>query len=653
MIKYLSISNIKRISFRSDINGLRAIAVLGVVFFHANFDLFQGGWLGVDIFFVISGYLISNIIISELNAGKFTFRKFYLRRVRRILPGLFSTLLLTIPFSYLLLTPKAMIEYTKSLTASIFFYANYYFENLDFYNAEPTKIMPLLHTWSLAIEEQFYIIFPLLCFILFKIKQRYFSFILGFLFLFSIYLNSTTAEIVKFYQIQYRAWELILGALVMVLQNKVTFKHIEKLGLGLVFFSMVYFDDSMLTLNSIEPRLIANIGVASILFSNEKGYVHKFLSSKYLSIIGLSSYSIYLFHQPLFAYMRIFQRRSSLFEGPYLYLFIFILLFLSSYLNWKYVEIVFQQKSINSLLKIIFIVLVIMVLFIFLSHDTDGFADRYDYVPEEVLFYSMNPNIYPTKYDTSEYKFLNTECDNKLASLNYCIWFNEFSEKNIYLIGDSQNNALSVSFLIELESLKDDYNLIFMSNTVGRCLLSQQSDIVGEAIACQNTTFNEFLNLLDKEKDIVISFGRFNTWLGEKGLNEIKCDECDYVETFKFRLEEIAKNSSEFYIVEPIPTYSFGVAESYLYKNSSWGEPITLELSDWKSEIGKTESFLNNLDGENISLISTIPLFCDPADEMKCYAADTKTLYYSDSNHLTLEGANLITNKIELELNKK
>tara|TARA_B100001996_G_scaffold101893_1_gene76436 strand:+ start:1477 stop:2013 length:537 start_codon:yes stop_codon:yes gene_type:complete len=170
----LDIKNIKRISFRSDINGLRAVAVLSVIFYHADFNFFKGGWLGVDIFFVISGYLISNIIISELNRGKFSFKRFYIRRIRRILPALFSTLLFTIPFAYWLLSPKAMVEYLQSMFASLFFYANYYFQNLDFYNADPTKYMPLLHTWSLAIEEQYYLLFPLLAYSIYKYGKKYF-----------------------------------------------------------------------------------------------------------------------------------------------------------------------------------------------------------------------------------------------------------------------------------------------------------------------------------------------------------------------------------------------------------------------------------------------------------------------------------------------
>ena len=210
--KLTDISSIKRISFRQDINGLRAIAVLAVVFYHAELELFKGGWLGVDIFFVISGYLISNIIISELNEGTFSFKNFYLRRVRRILPALFSTLLLTTPFAYFFLTPKALEEYIDSLIASVFFYANYHFMNLDFYIAESTKLMPLLHTWSLAIEEQYYLLFPLLSFIVYKYFKKYFTFFIGFITIGSLYLNTLSQSSDKFYRLEFRIWELLLGA---------------------------------------------------------------------------------------------------------------------------------------------------------------------------------------------------------------------------------------------------------------------------------------------------------------------------------------------------------------------------------------------------------------------------------------------------------
>ena len=303
--KITDISNIKRIPFRNDINGLRAIAVLSVVFYHAGFEIFKGGWLGVDIFFVISGYLISNIIISDLNNGTFSFKNFYLRRVRRILPALFSIMLFTIPFAYLLLTPKAMQEYINSAIASIFFYANFYFMNLDFYVSESTKVMPLLHTWSLAIEEQYYLLFPLFAYFIYKYLKKYFTFFIGFIALISIYLNSLTQTTDKFYRIEFRMWELLLGVLIMILGNNLQIRHLEKIGIPLMLFPIIYYGDS--SINNIEPKLIALTGISLIIFSNTTStFLTKLLSLKFITIIGLSSYSIYLLHQPIFAFFRIY-----------------------------------------------------------------------------------------------------------------------------------------------------------------------------------------------------------------------------------------------------------------------------------------------------------------------------------------------------------
>ena len=238
--KLTDISNIKRISFRRDINGLRAIAVLAVVFYHAELELFKGGWLGVDIFFVISGYLISNIIISELNEETFSFKTFYLRRVRRILPALFSVLLITIPFSYFLLAPKAMEEYIDSLIASVFFYANYHFMNLDFYVAESTELMPFLHTWSLAIEEQYYLLFPLFAFIVYKYFKKYFTFFIVFLTLGSFYLNTLTQSTDKFYRLEFRMWELLLGVLIMIFSSNLKLNILKKLVYFLYLFNFLF-----------------------------------------------------------------------------------------------------------------------------------------------------------------------------------------------------------------------------------------------------------------------------------------------------------------------------------------------------------------------------------------------------------------------------
>ena len=284
ILKFLDISNINRISFRNDINGLRAIAVLSVVFYHADIDLFKGGWLGVDIFFVISGYLISNIIISELNESKFSFKIFYLRRIKRILPALFFTLFISIPFAFWLLSPKAMDEYLDSLVASLFFYANYYFMNLEFYIAESTKVMPFLHTWSLAIEEQYYILFPLFAFFIFKNLKKYFFLIISFFVVSSIYLSTLSQEVTKFYKLEFRIWELLIGVLVMILRSNVKVNHLEKIGFPVMLLPIFYFDDSWI--NHIEPKLISLFGISLIIFSNtDTTVLTKFLNVKIFSLI--------------------------------------------------------------------------------------------------------------------------------------------------------------------------------------------------------------------------------------------------------------------------------------------------------------------------------------------------------------------------------
>jgi peptidoglycan/LPS O-acetylase OafA/YrhL len=646
ILKFIDISKINRVSYRSDINGLRAIAVLGVVFYHLDLQLFKGGWLGVDVFFVISGFLISNIIISELNQKKFSFKNFYIRRIRRIIPALFSTIILSLPLAYWLLTPRAMLQFSSSITASIFFYSNYYFQNLDFYNAEPTKFMPLLHTWSLAIEEQFYIIFPLFCFIIYKTFKRYTAFCLIAVFLFSIFLNSTTNDIIKFYQIQFRAWELVFGSLVMIFHYKIQNKYLNYLGVSLIIFSYFYFDDSMMTLNSIEPRLLAVLGSGMVLGSSNNNVISKTLSNKYLAIVGVTSYSIYLFHQPIFAFFRLFEERYFYIDKKFSIFVLLLFILCASYINWKYVELFFQKNTKKALLFFVFFCVSIVFLFIYLSSNSNGYEIRYDYVPDEVLYYSQFPNIYPQTFESNIYLFRNKDCDYKILSISYCHWYESNSDKTIYLVGDSHTNALSVSFLKNLKSAQGSYNLVFLSNTLGRCLLSQQSDTVGNVEECEDDFFGEFINTLNKDKDIVIAFGRYDTWLSFKGENEIKCIECDYISIFSNRLEIISRNTSKFIIIEPIPTYPYSIADSYLYKKNTWGEPITLSKNNWIERMTTNNNFFSTLSLNDTKFIPTIPIFCDFEKNEKCYASTKNELYYSDSNHLTLEGANLITYQV-------
>lgn len=632
------ISSISRIKYRKDINGLRAIAVISVVLYHAGYESFSGGWLGVDMFFVISGFLISNIIISELNTETFSFKRFYFNRAKRILPALISTIVIAIPFSYWLLTPKSMLEFLNSAFASMFFYANYFFQNLDFYNSDPTKYMPLLHTWSLAIEEQFYLLFPLLCFVVYMTNKRIVLSFFTLLFIYSLFLNSTTGNLVKFYQLQFRAWELLLGVIVMILSQRFEIKHSGKLGIFIILFSLMYFDNQMLTVNSIEPKITITTGTALVLLSNNNFKVFSnTLNSKVFNFFGNISYSLYLFHQPFYAFILNFEKKYNSNAPDFPDVILLLFLFVVSFLNWKFVEQVFLKSTIKKLVLFLLPTSFFIVLFILIGRVDDGYSDRYNYIPDEVLYYAAETNIYFTQEDVNNF---NNSCNNGIT------------KKALYIVGDSQVTNLSSTILSEYKSLSCEYKITIYATSGGRCLLSQQSDILGYVGWCTDESFKDFLNKLSSDEATVIIFGRFDNWLDpEKGGIEKKCENCDFRNNFSYRLSEVVKYSKEVIVIKPIPTYQFNVAESYLNKNYRWGENITLQRSAWLEYIQPTTDFLDKVINDEAIFIDTENTFCDEILD-KCFASKNRKLYYTDDSHLTIEGSKLLLEEIINVLNK-
>ncbi|MGB0907997.1 MAG: acyltransferase family protein [Maricaulaceae bacterium] len=333
--------------YRSEIDGLRAIAVLPVIFFHAGFETFSGGFVGVDIFFVISGYLITTILIKDLDAEKFSLRKFYERRARRILPALFFVILCCLPFSLVWMNPTQLKNFSQSLTAVSGFASNILFFVESGYFQEASELKPLLHTWSLAVEEQFYIFFP----ILLLVSWRF-----GFKFVFFIVLALSTLSLVlshwgaiaypnaTFYLIHTRAWELGVGSLCgFLLYNRLPYKNslLSLIGLCLIAGSIFFYD-----VNTPFPSFYALIPVGGtallILFAQSATSVAKILSMRPLVLIGLISYSAYLWHQPLFAFARL----QNLSTPSLVTIWILIIMsFALAAFSWRYVEQPFRRRE--------------------------------------------------------------------------------------------------------------------------------------------------------------------------------------------------------------------------------------------------------------------------------------------------------------------
>ena len=632
LLSLFSPISIKRIHFRKDIHGLRGLAVISVVLYHSNFELLKGGWLGVDIFFLISGYLISNIIISDLNSGKFSFRAFYKRRIRRILPALLSTLTITSVFSYWLLTPKSLIEYSESMISSIFFYSNYYFQNLNFYNTEPAKFNPLIHIWTLSIEEQFYLVFPLLLFVSYKYYKQGLFIIVSSIFVVSILLNGTTQEISKFYQIEFRVWEFLLGTILVFFKAKRKYNFLNYFGMATLVFSLIYYEDTTSNLNSIEPKIIVLTGVFLIIIT-EESIVSSLLKNKYLAFTGTISYSLYLLHQPFFALVRVFEKKYGLMLDDSDFIFLIILLFLIANLNFKFVESYFlDSKNFSNLLLYCSASIVFLVIFSVFSLNTDGYKGRYDSLPPSILFYSTNINLYPSEQDYE--LFNNFECDDSPKE-----------KETLIFIGDSQLNTLSFDILQNYKKLNCHYSVSFIANPKGRCLLSKQND-TGELNVCTDEFFEDFIFDFDNKTTVVV-IGRLNRWLDpKKGGVEVQCDDCNFKQVINTRLSNIADKSKMLIIIEPLPTYQANIVESYLYRRVAWGESITIEYKDWKEKIAETTSFLNSLNSNKIERIDTSALFCNTLEVGKCNASSKSELFYTDAAHLTLKGTKILSDEI-------
>jgi peptidoglycan/LPS O-acetylase OafA/YrhL len=298
--------------YRPEVDGLRAVAVLPVLFFHAGFESFGGGFVGVDVFFVISGFLITRILVDEMEAGRFSMAAFYERRARRILPALFVMLVLCVPAAWVLLPPSAMVRFSESLVAVPLFASNILFWRQSGYFDTAAELKPLLHTWSLAVEEQYYILFPIVLLAVFRLNRRLLVPVLLAGFVMSLWLAEWLVlrkPGAAFFLLPTRGWELLLGALVAVLGAKLQVgafvsNMLCALGLGMIAAAVAFFTRATPTPGL--QTLLPTVGAALVLlYARSSGsWVGWILCWRPAVWVGLISYSAYLWHQPLLAFFR-------------------------------------------------------------------------------------------------------------------------------------------------------------------------------------------------------------------------------------------------------------------------------------------------------------------------------------------------------------
>lgn len=344
---------------------MRALAVVPVILFHAGLELFRGGFVGIDVFFVISGYLITTIILTELEQGKFSIVNFYERRARRILPALFLVMLVCIPFAWVWLLSSDMKDFSQSLLAVSGFASNILFWRESGYFERAVELKPLSHTWSLAVEEQYYVLFPLFLMLFWKLGKRWILLTLGLIFVCSLSIAQWAAyayPVAAFYLLPTRGWELLIGAFAafyLLQANRKEFpKGVSELGgcLGVALILYAVFFYSKATPFPGFYALVPTLGtVLIILFATQKTNVGKFVGNKAFVGIGLISYSAYLWHHPLFAFSRYMGITS--FDKEVLFgLVIFTIVI--AFFSWKFVEVPFRNKTLVSRKSIVFFAVV-------------------------------------------------------------------------------------------------------------------------------------------------------------------------------------------------------------------------------------------------------------------------------------------------------
>ena len=628
--------------YRKDIDGLRAIAVLPVILFHAGFSYFQGGFLGVDIFFVISGDLITGLIIRELEKETFQISSFYLRRAKRLLPALFFVSITSFVVGYFLLLPIDLKNLSQSLTALSIFSTNIFFWLTTDYFSSAAELKPLLHTWSLAVEEQFYIFFPIFLLTIASLgRTRIFLIILTLASISLLYFFWVTNidYHASFFLLPSRAWELLVGALLaLYLANnhveyftRKTNNLMSSIGLLLIVFSILTFDSFSNFSNFY--ILFSVIGTLLVIcFSEQTTITYKLLSSPVLVGLGLISYSMYLWHQPILAFSK-YVYVESLPQS-------FLLLLCSSiipigYLSWRYIEQPARDNKNISLSKYFVSLSIVAFSLIFLigilGHFSDGFQKRkFLSEPHKYFSYELFNNVTPANQQS-------IKCIKE--DFSPCM-LNQGKAGSVILVGDShaddlvgefykfaKNNDIAASHLIEAGCSFTSYALI-----TNQCLTAKAKLIE----ISQTNTFDTIV--------VVISIYEV---LDDLHVNEVEPLLNDLFGTMKLALS----NNKKVLFIIPRPTLSLHPIRATVFRKDHKIALVSLKHQSRAEHFLDQYKHTNNLTfaSEEEILING---FCKNKNNCT-YGIIDDHIAYRDSNHLTGFGSQYVFDRLSKKIELK
>lgn len=623
-------------SYRPDIDGLRAIAVLAVIAFHANSSLVPGGFIGVDIFFVISGYLITGLIAKGIETGNFSFTEFYARRIKRILPAYIVVALATLAVSSYLLIPNDYIFYTTSLAASWAFVSNIFFSMLSWgYFGQRTEEFPLLHTWSLSVEEQFYFTFPILLIFLFRYcRKQLVSALLGLGIFFVVISQLKSGEIKSYFLLTSRAHELIIGALTFFISRKFPARPgfipdlLATFGMALMLGSVVLINQGMPFpgVNSLYPC----VGAALVIYAGQTDNIIKpVLANRPFVFVGLLSYSLYLWHWPIFAFLKYRKIELTLAVGGLAIALSFVL----AYLTWAFVEGPIRRNTAIRF-KRAFVQFYLAPAAVFMavglhSYVTEGAPQRFsDEIRDLIASYSFERDLTRScSIRAEDYKKVTME-----HLLQHCVFGDlRQQEAQILLIGDSHAHH----FKPFVEQLSKDANLKSVFHVQGGCfpteLHSGDATTQAEASACQKRNA-DLLELAGNFQYVVLA----GFWVSEP--------ERDLEKEMQLVVAKILSAGAIPILFKDNPYYEPDMSRCILYKKRGWITPdqnCNIPYPFVVESQAPADGIIDKIRARYPQVLVVDPkrVMCD---KRECRTYIQNTALYKDANHINAKAAVLL-----------
>lgn len=674
------------IGYRKEIDGLRAIAVVPVILFHAGFQWFSGGYIGVDIFFVISGFLITSILLNEHQHQAFSLAAFYERRARRILPALVLVLACCLPFAYAVLSPIDLRAFAKSLLGANVFLANVVsYQQTDYFDAA-SEIKPLLHLWSLSIEEQYYLVLPLLLAFLVKRGAKSVFSTLLVLSVASLFYSEHvlyTNERAAFFFTHSRAWELLIGSLsaALVHYNYLSLQPssqartmVLRQWLSALGFAMVALPIFLYSKDTPFPglsALVPSIGTALILlFAVEHTWVQRLLSLKPLVGVGLISYSAYLWHQPVLAFVR-YRSLESLSTVTLVGLVLFVMVM--AYLSWRFVERPFRNKQTFTRRQIwlfaITTTLVLSALSVYV-YKRNGLPSRFDGKYTEAF--------YPHEF--KEDGFCHFKPLYGADTLQGCDFGDPNGKRTVFLVGDSHASALlgglHESFQklgwkgVRVQFLKCSHQVPGMiSATVNKerieiarqCVqsLKSLSEIIRQHSDATILSIRWTAKLFPVLGEID-SFGFDNREGGVEFKPNISnfaldsnhdwsVDANGKKQAIHLLLSELSAATKSLIVVYPVPEVGWDLPRYNFTTYAKTGQVQSMVSTSYdlfKRRNGFSNRTLDAFSAPNLLRVKPENYFCNTYLQDRCVAQKDYVPFYYDTNHLSTAGAKPITDDI-------